>query len=676
MKSVNKKASIKDRIDFLASIKDRIDFLRYCSNLYETNGTSPISDEEYDKEYYELKEICPDDEFFSEVGGLDKDHMYGTPVKHEIIMGSLSKCLDIDMFDKWLRSNFNQPPSFVLQHKIDGLSLSLIYENGKLSRATTRGDGTTGIDVTKNAMHVKGVLHTIKDKNKVEIRGECFKDKKDFYEKWHQSVMKNGEKGYKNPRNFSAGSINQLDPEITKKRELEFVAYEVVQKDFDFEIDKNKYLSDMGFPTLNESTRVTKSTLTFEQIVNAVKIYMDKIDRANLPYDIDGIVVKLNNVKKAKSMGTTTDGRKPKSSRAVKFPPEKKETKVIGVETSVGRTGNIIPVAILEPIELGGATISRATLHNYGSLINENSIKLGAIVVVSKAGDIIPKIDEIKKNGTKNIDIPTHCPSCGSKLSWDKNKVHLVCENINCPAQLSSKIDHWVKKIGVKGIGKGILDKLTNEDELSWENRPIITTLSEIYYMLDNDRKSEHPFRKYNYLKKNFGEKTYDNMVKNIKAVNELPLNLFIEALGIGKIGSMSKEITNVAPTIEEIDQLTVEDLVKIDGFAQIKAENFVNGWAKNRKEIGTLLKHIKITKDKKTSDKLKDKSFCFTGSFGSPSRKEMEKMVVENGGKLSSVSKKLTALVWDEETTKGKYDKATKLNVPIISQKDFLKLV
>tara|TARA_R110000824_G_scaffold12226_6_gene53557 strand:- start:19360 stop:21369 length:2010 start_codon:yes stop_codon:yes gene_type:complete len=660
------------KVDKILPVADRISFLEYCADKYETDGTSPISDKDYDIEYYALEAIEPNNAFFSKVGGWDKDHIYGTAVPHDVIMGSLSKCPDIPAFQYFLEQNYSgKCPSFVVQHKIDGSSLSLIYDNGKLVRATTRGDGVNGIDITANAVYIRGVKTTIDCKERVEIRGEVYKNRQDFYKTWHTSVGG----AYANPRNFTAGSVNQKDAKVTKERGLDLIAYEVVQKDFELETEKNEWLKNQGFVTLNRSTRILKDGLAQKDIIKAVEYYMAKIDRDKLTYDIDGVVVKLNDVEDAKSMGYTAGGRKPKANRAVKFPAEEKETILIGIETNVGRTGSLTPVALLKPVELGGAMISRATLHNFG-MLSEGQLKIGARVSIAKKGDIIPQIVEVKKNGDTDVNIPTECPCCGEPVVWTSTKVDLICENASCLAQLNKRIEHWFKKLGVKGFASKTIGRLTNPEDLIWEGKPIIQSLPEMYYMLDNDRRSEHPFRKYKYLAEQLGEKTYDNLKSAVKSVEEVSLSKFIESLGIGQVGTLSKEIVAIAPTIEDIDKLTVDDLVKIDKFAGKKSVTFVKGWKSVRGEIKLLLRHIKIVEVKQASDKFNGKTFCFTGSFDAPTRKEMEAMVPDNGGRVSSVSKKLTALVFDGETTKGKYQKAKDLGVDIISQDDFLTLL
>ena len=667
------------KVDKSLSIKDRIAFLQHCADLYETNGSSPISDQVYDQEYYELEKLDGDNPFFYSVGGIADAHIYGTAVKHDVIMGSLSKCVTIDDVLPFLNSvygNLKVAPAFVLQHKIDGTSIGCHYENGKLVKVLSRGDGETGIDITENGRQVRGVKATIAYKGSCEIRGECHKNRQDFYKKWHTSVGGS----YKNPRNFTAGMMNSKDPEDVKKAELDFIAYEVVKMDFVTETEKNKFIEEQGFKTLNSTTRKTKEGITFEQVVKAVAFYMEKIDRDNLFYDIDGVVVKLEDIKAAKKLGTTSGGRKPKANRAVKFPAEEKETRLEDVIEQVGRTGVIKPVGIVKGVELGGAIIKRVSLHNYGALIGKDAIKIGSIVVVAKKGDIIPQIVRIKTNIGKDVTIPTNCPECGSVLAWttndDDEKVDLICNNEDCIAQLAKKIDYWFKTIGVKGFGKGTIEKLTDKDVLEWDGKPIISSLEEMYYMLDNDRKTEHPFRKYAYLKSQLGEKTYENLLESIKSVKAISLPLFIEALGIGHIGSSSKDIADIAPTVDDVDKLTVNDLLNISGFGSSKANNFVDAWSTRSNEIKTLLKYVEIKAVKQASDKLKGKKFCFTGSFENPTRSEMEKLVGSHGGKLSSVSKDLTALVFDGESMKGKYEKATTLKVPIITQDDFMAML
>lgn len=660
-------------VDNTLPIEDRISFLRHCSKTYEV-GQSAISDAEYDREYYAvcewLEENDSENDFLNEVGG---EHVYGAKIKHAVIMGSLSKSLDVKQFEDWLRKTYTDTSnlSFVLQHKIDGLSFGLTYDNGKLVRAVTRGDGEEGVDVTSNAVYVSGVRKTISYQGLVEVRGECYKDRKDFYKNWHTSVRENG---YANPRNFAAGAINQKDATVTKERGVSFIAYEVVQKDFATEREKMEFLEKNGFPTLRMSTKWTKRGVSRTSIVKAADVYMKSIDRKKLPYDIDGVVFKVDDINLGKKMGSVSKGRKPKSARAIKFAPEESiPTPILSIEPNVGRTGKIAPVGIVDPVELGGAMIRRVSLHNYGAL-RGGDITIGSKVIIAKKGDIIPQIVKVVSKGPSPVVIPTVCPSCGEPLKWNSTDTDLICENYNCLAQLNAKIDNWFKKIGVKGIGVGTISKLTDPDLIKWEGKPIVGSLPEMYFMLDNDRRSDHPFRKYNYLKEFFGEKAYENIIKSVKSVEEVPLHTFIEALGIAKIGSMAKDLVDIAPSVEEINDLKVSDIEALPGFGSVKAENFVEGWEEAKGEIKLLLRYVKAVKEEASSDILAGKKFCFTGSF-SQKRTELQKIVVDNGGKCGSVGKG-TILVHDGQIQGGKYDKAVNLKCEIILEDDFHALL
>jgi len=633
------------------SIEERIKYLEECANLYETNGNSPLSDEEYDAEKEACFKIQPNHPFFSSVGGLDEGHIYGTLVKHEVIMGSLHKSPDIADFSKWIASTYKDEETFIIQHKVDGLSMGVIYKNGKLQMAVTRGNGIEGVDVTENARYVNGIPATIPFDEEVEIRGEVYKDRADFYKTWAGQ--------YANPRNFSAGSLNQKDSKVTKERGLDFIAYEVVRKQFDAETQKIDFLVKANFNTLKDSTRLVKGNSA--HIAKAVESYMNGIDRTKLPYDIDGVVVKLNDIRKAKALGSTSEGRKPKANRAVKFACEQKETTLEGVEWNVKRTGKITPVGLLKPVQLAGTIVQRVSLHNV-KFIESMGLTGGCKVLIQKSGDIIPYIVRKTASGNLPLSIPDKCPTCKFDLVWDDTKTSKVCKNEECPSQLCAKIDHWFKTIGVKGIGEGIIERLL-EDE---NGEVYVWKLLDMYTLAKSKCK----------LEKVFGERAFANILEAIDSVKEISLAKFIEAYGIGKIGTMASEITAIAPTVDDVNKLTVKDLLGIQGFGEKKANGFIDGWKDNIKEINEILTHVTIKSKAQASNKLAGKKFCFTGSFSSPSRGDMEAMVPEHGGKLGSVSKDLTALVWDGETMKGKYEKASSLKIPIITQKEFLAMV
>lgn len=648
-------------IDTKLPFEKRIAFLRKCNELYEHSGKSPITDAEYDREYAALRDINPDHEFFSEVGG-DIEHIYGTLVPHDIVMGSLNKSANIDEFSQWLRATYPSVEGlrFIFQLKIDGLSLSCLYVGGKLQRVLTRGDGFRGVDVTANAQHVQGIPQSISCTEEVEVRGECFKDRDDFYRNWV------GE--YENPRNFASGSLNQKDPNVTKERGLQFIAYEVVRKQFKTELEKLLWLTRIGISTFPVANAPTYEG-DHDFIVAGVKRYMEHVDRRLLPYAVDGIVVKLDDIALAQEMGTTNEGKRPKANHAVKFPCEQKETKLLDVEWDVGRTGLLAPVGILEPVRLAETTVKRVSLHN-PKYIAEMKLSIGCNVLLQKSGDIIPNVVRKTKDGRTPIQIPVQCPSCGEPIDWvDEKHVNKKCTNDMCIAQVNSRIEHWFKTLGVKGIGSGLISRLTAYQikRPDGEVVPMVGGISDMYalslYASD--------------LSRDFGDKAFANLNAAIHSVKSVDLALFIEALGIGKIGRMSKDIVSLAPTLKDIDALHVEQIVTIPGFASTKAKSFLNGWNALRKEIDILLNGcVKLSEKSFDSQKLAGKSFCFTGTFSSPRRGEMEKMVEDNGGRLASVSKNLTALVWDGEIQGSKIEKAKKLGIPVIGQKDFLEML
>ena len=635
------------------NIEDRIKYLEMCANLYETNGTSPISDAEYDREYAECKKIDPSNSFFSKVGGISSVHVYGTEVKHKYPMGSLNKDPNPDDFGIWFGKTYPNTKGVIgiLEPKVDGSSFCLKYEGGKLVQGVTRGDGEKGFDFTPNARYIEGVQPTIPVKNYVEVKGEVYKNRQEFYKKWAGQ--------YENPRNFTAGSINQKDPLVTKERGLTFVAYEVRGVDFKTETDKQKFLVDNGFQNLKQYiAKIDCSGRKAEEVVKAIKKYMDRFDRDALPFDVDGIVFKLNDIETAEDMGYTDDGKRPKAHRAVKFPTDQKPTILEDIEWSVGRTGTVTPVGLLKAVRLAGTTVQRVSIHNTNDLTRLGIDNLGCEVLVEKAGDIIPKIIRKISNGKKALLIPTQCPCCGKKLDWDPTQTNKVCNNEWCPAQIDGAIDHWFKKLDVKGIGEGIISRLTSKG--------MVKSISDMY-KLEQYKKEMADI---------FGDRASEKIFESIDSVKEVSLAKFIEALGIGKIGTMAKDITAIAPTIKDIDNLHPNDILKIPGFANTKTMSFIDGWNDQRKEIERLLKYISIIEVKLASSKLNGMKFCFTGSFSNPTRGDMEKMVEDNGGKLSSVSKELTALVWDGAISGSKIEKAKKLCLRVIRQKDFMDLL
>lgn len=632
--------------------EERIEYLKKCAKLYETNGTSSLTDDQYDAEKEACQKLMPDHPFFSEVGGIDEEHIYGTKVKHQYIMGSLNKDPNTTEFGKWYEKTYPKGVVALLQLKVDGSSFCLKYQDGKFIQGVTRGDGVTGLDFTENAKYIYGVKLTIQAKGYVEIKGEVYKDRKDFYKNW-------ADKGFANPRNFTAGAINQKNPEITKERGLSFIAYEVRGVDFDTEIDKLKFLVENGFETLKGYTsKIDCSGRKVEEVIGAVQKFMDKVDRDNLPFDVDGVVMKNNDIPEAEEMGTTDNGKRPKANRAIKFETEKKEAILEGIEWNIGRTGALTPVGLLKPVQLAGTTVKRVTLHNLKEMTERLGItKLGARLILQKSGDIIPKVLRLVKDGDgEKIVIPNKCPACNNNLEWDATHTTKVCNNFDCSSQVDRRIEHWFKTVDVLGIGPGIISKLT-------ENK--VKSVSDMY----NLRQST------NELKEMFGDRASEKIFESIESVKEMPLATLIEAMGIANIGRMSKDLAAKFPTVKDIDNLTESDITSIGGFGSVKANNFIDGWKSQRSEIEKILKYIKITEVKLASSKLSGKSFCVTGTLSAP-RNDVHALIENNGGKVaSSVSAKLDYLIAGEDCG-SKKDKAEKLGVKVISEDEFNKML
>lgn len=649
------------KIDKTLSLEDRIGYLRYCAELYEKNGTSPTTDDEYDTEREDCRLIRPDHSFFSEVGGrldFDNVHVYGTKVKHKYIMGSLEKDPNPELFGKWFKNTFGKEIEKVvaiLQLKVDGSSFCLKYQDKNLIQAVSRGDGFVGIDYTSNAQYIRGVQKQINAQGYVEIKGEVYKNKQDF-EKFCA-------KDFANDRNYTAGAINQKNPLITKERKLDFIAYEVRGINFEKESEKIQFLIDNGFETLKDYTsKIDCSGKTVEDIVNVVKNFMNKFDRNTLPFSVDGAVFKLMDISWAESLGTTDGGKRSKSSRAIKFLTEKAETILQGIEWNIGRVGSLTPVGLLKPTHLAGTTVKRVTLHNLKEMSERLGItRLGAKVVLEKRGDIIPKITSVISDGNgEKIKVPDECPSCGNKLKWDSTNTTKFCYNENCPSQLISNVEHFFKTIDVLGIGEGIITELVSVQKK-------VTCISDMYSL--NEYKDE--------LSEVFGHKAFENILTAVNSVRELSLAKFIEALGIGKVGTMAKDITAIAPTMKDLDNLKEEDIISIQGFGPTKAHNFVLGWKSQRSEIDKLLKHIKIKEVdmSKKGKKLEGLSFCITGKL-SKTRDEYVAIIEENGGKWASgVSKSLSFLICGEDSG-SKLDKANKLGIKILTEDEFNAMI
>lgn len=548
--------------------------------------------------------------------------------------------------------------------KIDGLAIELVYEDGILKIGATRGDGTIGENVTQNLKTVEAIPLSLNPKLArviLVVRGEVFLSKKEF-EKVNKEQKKKGGAVYANPRNLAAGSIRQLDPKITASRRLDSFAYSLVtdlgQKVHE---DEHKILKDLGFKT-NPHNKYCKNLKEVQEF----RDYWEK-HRENLNYEIDGIVVILNDNKMFAKLGTV--GKAPRAAIAYKFSPRESTTKVKDIIVSVGRTGVLTPVAVLEPVEIGGTTVSRATLHNEDE-IRRLDVRMGDTVVVGRAGDVIPDVKKVLKElrtGKERIfHFPGKCPVCGGPVKRVEGEAAHKCVNKNCPGIKRRAIYHFVSKgaMDIEEIGPKTIDQLMDAG--------LIKDTADFYLLKKEDLLNLE----------RFAEKSAENAVNAVQSRKKIPLDRFIFALGIPHVGSETAlDLARHFGTLEKLGSAALEDLQKIRDVGGVVAKSIYE-WFRNDYNQKLLKKFEKVgvrvlkQETSEKSSKLKGLTFLFTGTLDTLSREKAEEAVRENGGDVSSSVSKETDYVVAGEEPGSKYDRAKKLGVKIVSEKEFLKLV
>lgn len=668
------------------NIEERINHLRklikYHSKRYYENDAPEISDFEYDKMFEELKQLeLENPQYYSEtsptqrVGGKALDKFES--VRHQVKMGSLTDVFDFDalrLFVKRVKEESGNDTEFTVEPKIDGLSISLKYENGILIQGATRGDGIEGEDVTANVKTIKSIPLELNENVNITVRGEVYMPHKSF-EKQNREKEKNGEKLWANPRNAAAGSLRCLDSKETAKRGLDIFVFNYQIGDFDEkEIKTHKdtidKISELGFKTIPFIT-VTNDE---DEIINAVINLGEQ--RAELPYDIDGAVIKVNALEKRKEIGEGTST--PKWAVAYKYPPEQKPTKLLDIVIQVGRTGVLTPNAVLEPVKLAGTTVSRATLHNI-DIIKERDIRIGDTVIVQKAGDIIPEVvGSIKEKRTGNEEeykMPESCPSCGGKLTYDDADEFmeddedftlgaLRCTNPLCPAQLERNIIHFASKkaMNIEGVGEKFVKQLLDVG--------LIHDASDLYYIDPQEIAGLD----------RMGEKSAQNFAKAIEASKQMGLARVIFALGIRHIGEVaSSELANKFGSIDALFNATVEDIMEIGDFGEIMANSVVDFFSKETtKYIVERLKNAgvnTVNEQKKIGNSFEGLTFVLTGTLENMTRDEASEMIKARGGRVSSSVSKKTDYVLAGEEAGSKLTKAQALGVKIINKEDFLAM-
>ena len=656
---------IKKRVEELTNI------LNDANYKYYVLDEPTITDQEYDKYLRELeeleqkyKEFARDDSPTKRVGGEVLDSF--KKVTHKIPMMSLS-----DVFSESEVVNFDERikkegirPQYVCELKIDGLSVSLLYEHGKLVRAATRGDGVVGEDITHNVKTIKSVPLTLNEDIDIEVRGEIYMSKKSL-EKVNLERIKNGEKPLQNARNGAAGSIRQLDSKVAAKRGLDVWIYHLPNP-LDYGIHTHyealEFMKKLGFKT-NPNNRLVYN-------INEVLEFISEknAERKSLPYDIDGIVIKVNNIDQQQELGFTA--KYPKWATAYKFPAEEVLTRLNDIIFTVGRTGQITPNAVLDPVIVMGSTIARATLHNE-NYIKEKDLRIGDIVSIRKAGDVIPEVVEVKKErrtgNEKNFEMIHNCPICGTTLVKKEGQVDYFCLNEHCPTRKIECLIHFAERdaMNIDGLGEKIMEDFFNFS--------FIRTIPDIY-LLQTHREDLTRLEGY-------GEKSVTKLLEAIEKSKSNSLEKLLFGLGIPHVGSKTaKIIASHYHNIDNIIKATLEDLSSINDIGEIIAKSIVDYFQKeDNKIIIERLKQYGINMNYLGQKIIKDetfygKTFVLTGTMTEYKRDEAKNLIENYGGKTSSSVSKKTDVVIAGAEPGSKYDKAVELGITIWSEEDFKK--
>ncbi|NCC86886.1 MAG: NAD-dependent DNA ligase LigA [Clostridia bacterium] len=645
-------------------VQELTQLLNYHSNKYYNDDNPEIDDYEYDELMNELVNI---EQEYPQLIALDSpSHRVGgsadgqfEPVEHKVRMESLQDAFsesEIDDFDRRVNS-IVESPIYVVEPKIDGLSVSLEYTNGVFSRGSTRGDGDVGEDITANLRTIRSIpLRLKKEMPFVEVRGEVFMPRESFLSLIEKQEL-NEEKLFKNPRNAAAGSLRQKNPKVTASRMLDIFVFNVQQVD-GVELSSHKasleFLKEIGFKTIP----FIKSCKSAEE----VKTEIARIGeiRGTLLFDIDGAVVKLDDFEKRSKMGSTS--KFPKWAIAYKYPPEEKETTVKDIEINVGRTGALTPVAILKPVLIAGSTVSRATLHNQ-DFIAEKDIRIGDKVIIRKAGDIIPEVLSVVNHSQNTIPfkMPQFCPSCGAKAIREQGESAVRCNNSQCPAQLLRVLIHFCSKGGmdIEGLGDAVLSLLVNEG--------LVKTPADIYSLTVQDISAID----------RMGDKSANNLIEAIEKSKQNDLAKLIFALGIRHIGQKAaKQLSQTFGTMDAIINANVQEIASIDGFGEIIANSAFQYFSMPQtKELIDILKEkgINMSSQKEVKDKrFFGKTFVLTGTLSNYSRTQATEIIESFGGKVSSSVSKKTSYVFAGEDAGSKLKKATDLGIEIISEAEF----
>ncbi len=655
-------------------IKELTEKINYHNRLYYVEDNPKITDFEYDKLYRELEalekerpDLIKEDSPTQRVGGGTLEGF--EKVVHGVRMESLSDVFDMNellTFDNRVREAVGGDVEYVVERKIDGLSVSLLYENGRFVRGATRGDGTMGEDVTQNIKTIKSIPMTLASQVELlEVRGEVFLSKKEF-ERLNEEQEEAGQQAFANPRNAAAGSLRQLTSRITASRKLDIFVFNIQRiegKSFNTHWETLEFLKEQGFKVVHEY----KICKNIQEAIDTIN-HIGEI-RGSLPYEIDGAVVKVNSLAQRELLGSTS--KTPRWAAAFKYPAERKETLLKDIIINVGRTGVLTPNAVLEPVRLAGSTVAKATLHNM-DYIQEKDIRIGDRVIVQKAGDIIPEIVEVvfsKRTGEeKTFIMPETCPACGAKVTREENEAAYRCTGIECPAQLFRSIVHFVSRdtMNIEGLGPSIIETLMNKG--------FIKEISDLYYLHARREELEKIER--------MGKKSVKNLLDSIEKSKSNNIDRLIFGFGIRHIGLRAAQLLSENfNSLQEISEASVDDVVKIPEFGGIMAKSLVD-FFKHPQTQDTIHKlmeagvNVKSTGKRQLTDaRFKGITFVLTGTLPTMNRNEASDIIKTFGGKVSGSVSKKTSYVLAGEEAGSKLDKARELGVAIIDEEEFIKM-
>lgn len=656
------KQEAEKRIPELSEILEKYGYEYYVLD----NPT--VSDYEYDMLMQELKKLESDyPELVSpssptqRVGGAALNTF--EKVTHTVQMGSLQDVFSFEQVREFVdkcKENLKNPV-FTVEPKIDGLSVSLEYTDGIFTRGSTRGDGFVGEDVSGNLKTIKSIplkLKSTAPPDFIEVRGEVYMPRESFAELSEKQEL-NGEQPFKNPRNAAAGSLRQKNPKVTAERKLDIFVFNIQQID-GYELNSHKqsldYVKSLGFKVIPSYKICTEYNEICDEI-NRIGT-----QRANLPFDIDGVVIKVDSFEQREIMGATS--KVPKWAVAYKFPPEEKETTLLDIEVNVGRTGAITPVAVFEPITLAGTSVSRAVLHNQ-DFIDEKDIRIGDKIIVRKAGDIIPEVLKSLSHSenSKPFKLPSECPVCGTPSVRYEDESVLRCPNAECPAQLLKNLIHFASKeaMNIDGMGQAIMSLLVEKG--------LVKSASDIYELKASDL----------VMLERFGEKSAQNLIDSIEKSKKSNLDRLVYALGIRNIGQKASQLLcERFPSMQDILNADKESISEIEGFGDVMAENIVKALKEpHRIQLIKRLENLGVNMNyakKSTGDgRFKGLTFVLTGTLPTMKRDEAKKLIESFGGKVSSSVSKKTSFVVAGEDAGSKLDKANELGVAVISESELI---